>query len=203
MAKADTSSTVWPREGNPPTNLLLLPTAHIRKGLPFSFELGTKIAYVQYSRMATVEVELKWALNEGFAYLPDLGVRGHCLRLVGARDFGLTTAGFDIGVGKKIGVGGVATLTPYAGWDLLFVNANSGVVDFNPARPTQDAQTNPTQDTNVFATVSMAQNHSNRFYAGLRFISYIFEVGAEGSVANTGFGGKKVVAFAGKLGLDF
>jgi len=200
--KVDASEGAWPRAGKPPTDMLLLPTVHMRKGLPFSFELGTKISYLQFSRMAAATVEVKWALNEGFFYFPDLGVRGHATRLLGTRDFGLTTAGLDIGLGKQFALGGMLTLTPYAGWNLVYVNASSGVVDFRPDRSLADAQTRPTEFTGVFDQVSMPQNHSNRFYGGLRFVSYVFELGAEVSYTKT-FGDKKVLGFAGKLGLDF
>ncbi|MFL5318242.1 MAG: hypothetical protein ACJ790_01200, partial [Myxococcaceae bacterium] len=72
---------------------MLLPSVHIRKGLPWSFELGTRVAWIDQSRMAAGTVEIKWALNEGFTFLPDLGIRGYGTRLFNNRDFDLTAAG--------------------------------------------------------------------------------------------------------------
>jgi hypothetical protein len=168
MAKVDTDAAVWPTAGNPPSDLLLMPTVHIRKGLPFSFEAGARISYLQFSRMTTASAELKWALNEGLKYFPDLGVRGHATRMLGARDFGLTTAGIDIGIGKQVAIGGMLTLTPYAGWNMVFVDASSRIVDFNPARSLESEQTDPLTDLDAFDHVKMSNNHSNRFYGGLR-----------------------------------
>ena len=48
----------------------------------------------------------------------------------------------------------------------------------------------------------MAKNRSNRFYGGLRLISYVVELGAELSYTKT-YGNREVMAFSGKLGLDF
>lgn len=214
----------WPRFGRtttgadsttpPPSDMLLMPTAHVRKGLPFSFEMGAKISYLQFSRMTAATIEAKWALNEGFVYLPDLGVRGFGTRLIGARDFALTTAGFDIGLGKQIPVGGMLTLTPYAGWNIIYVNATSSVIDFAPDRSLENAQTKPTENTGVFKSVQMPQNHNNRFYFGLRFISYVFELGVEASITpmtaaapinedGSPSASKNLTTFAGKIGVDF
>ncbi|HCF62079.1 MAG TPA: hypothetical protein DFS52_29305 [Myxococcales bacterium] len=203
----DTSAAVWPREGaaqgrKPPVDLLLIPALHVRKGLPFSFEVGTRVSYLQFSRMTAATVELKWALNEGFFYFPDLGVRGFATRMLGTRDFGLTTAGFDIGLGKQFALGGMLTLTPYAGWNPLFVDMTSRIIDFAPARTLEQAQTQPLADTDAFTHVALLSNRSNRFYFGLRLIGYVVEVGAEVSYTKT-YGDREVLAFSGKLGLDF
>jgi hypothetical protein len=200
---ADLQTQVWPTAGTPPSQALLMPTVIMRKGLPFSFELGGRFAYLTYSRMVAATIEVKWALNEGFLYLPDVGVRGHGTRLVGTRDFGLTTAGVDIGIGKQFAVGGMFTLTPYVGWDRLFVSCYSGVIDFSDSKTTvEQAQSDPSKYNATFETVAMGQNQSNRFYAGLRLITSVLELGAEVSVAQIN-SNKQVLVASGKLGLDF
>lgn len=200
----DLQTQVWPTAGTPPSQALLMPTVILRKGLPFSFELGGRFAYLSYSRMAAATIEVKWALNEGFLYLPDVGVRGHGTRLVGSRDFGLTTAGVDIGIGKQFAVGGMFTLTPYVGWDRLFVSCVSNVIDFSDSSKTtvEQSQSDPSLNNATFDMVTMGQNQSNRFYAGLRFITSVLELGAEISVAQIN-SNKQVLVASGKLGLDF
>ncbi len=198
----DTREQVWPKAGATRSDALLMPTVILRKGLPFSFELGARVAFLTDSRMATGTLEVKWALNEGLLYLPDLGVRGHGTRLVGARDFELTTAGIDIGIGKRFAVGGMFTLTPYAGWDIIFVGCSSSLIDLEPNRSPDSAQNTPLDDTATFETVSMSHNHSNRFYAGLRFIAEVLELAVETSVTQT-YANKQVLVFAAKVGLDF
>jgi hypothetical protein len=218
IATINNSPSVWPTVQGAPPSTLLMPTLHLRKGLPFSVEVGAKVSYLQESRMAAGTVEVKWALNEGFFYFPDLGIRGHGTHLVGSRDFSLTVAGLDIGLGHQFAIGGVLTLTPYAGFDMQWVYASSGVIDFNPGRSLADATQNPTVGTGVLSTAQMHQNYNGRWYFGVRLISYVFEVAAEASVVqleSNGFsaGGvqitsgevvqKQVIVFGGKVGLDF
>ena len=45
--------------------------------------------------------EVKWAINEGFAYLPDLGVKVSATRLFNAAELNLTALGVDLGIGKQ------------------------------------------------------------------------------------------------------
>ncbi|MGC4116627.1 MAG: hypothetical protein QM765_19065 [Myxococcales bacterium] len=204
VAQIDNNSKYWPTT-SPATQYLLMPSLHVRKGLGFSVEIGTRVSYLQSSRMAAATVELKWALNEGFKYFPDLGVRGYGTHLFGSRDFNLTTAGLDVGLGHQFAIGGMVTLTPYAGWNLQYNACTSAVVDFRPDRSTSEAVTDPTSDTNVFQTVSMPQNYNHRVYLGLRLISYVFEIAAEGSVIlnNRDTGMPQIFVFGGKVGIDF
>jgi hypothetical protein len=211
VANINNRETIWPTEGAAMPAQLLIPTIHLRKGLPFSFEVGAKVSYLQSSQMAAGTVELKWALNEGFFYFPDFGVRGHATHLVGAKDFNLTTAGLDLGIGHQFAVGGMLTLTPYGGFDLQWVNASSSVIDFNPGRDISDALHNPTDETGVLATVAMHQNYNYRGYVGLRLISYVFEFGLEASMvdsvrvamADGSMAKTRSWVFAGKFGIDF
>ncbi len=160
---------------------LLIPSVHIRKGLPFSFELGGRLGWIEKSRMFTGMLELKWAINEGFTYLPDIAVGGRIAKLINSRDFDVTTGGLDVSIGKKFALLGMVTLTPYIGWNLMFVGATSNPVDFNPSRSLNQAE-QPSQqftDIYVFSSLSASSNTHNRFYGGLRFIGRPFMLGAE------------------------
>ena len=70
----------WVTEG-PAPSLLMVPTVHLRKGLPFSFDIGVKLAGVVNSATFAATLELKWAPLEGFKNLPDFSTRFY----VGAR----------------------------------------------------------------------------------------------------------------------
>lgn len=168
---------------------MLLPSVHIRKGLPWSFELGTRVAWIDQSRMAAGTLEVKWALNEGFKYLPDIGVRGYGTRLFNNRDFELTAAGLDLGLGKQFAIGGMVTLTPYVGWNLVWTSATSNNVDFNRGRTYQESIASPTaqlSNTGVFDEVTLSQNQHNRFYGGMRFIGGVIQITGEISYSQLG-----------------
>ncbi|RKH09984.1 hypothetical protein D7Y13_34335 [Corallococcus praedator] len=210
-------SVFLPTEREQPGSVLL-PSVHVRKGLPFSLELGGRVGWVEKSGMVTAMGELKWAVNEGFTYLPDVGVRLHVTKLFGAHDLDLTTTGLDIGVGKQFPLGGMITLTPYGGLDLAFVRATSRTLIFNPNLTLEESQDDDSRATlangnaGTYARVSAGDNLTPRFYAGARFIGGALQLGAEFSVTSlgsfdvTGEASRdlpSVVAFNTTLGLDF
>ncbi len=183
-----TAQFAMPTEQAVPSSVLV-PSVHLRKGLPFSFEVGTRTGWIEKSRMAVGTLEVKWALNEGFTYLPDLGVRGYGTRLFNTRDFYLTAAGLDIGLGKQFAVGGMITLYPYAGWNLVWVSATSGIVDFRPSRTNEESmrsKNSQLQDTTVFEDLGLGANQHSRVYGGLRFIGGVVQIGAEVSLSRLG-----------------
>lgn len=194
---------------------LLMPALHVRKGLPFSLELGGRVAWFDKSSMYAGTAELKWAPLEGFSALPDVGVRLHASRLFNTRDFTVGTGGLDLGLGKTFPIGGMVTLTPYFGYDLAFTGASSAILDFDPARTQPDRDSaadrlNP-DVAGAYETVHFFQNPANRFYAGVRFVGGVIQLGLE--VSTTSFGGfedetgrrklPSVGAFNSTLGLTF
>ena len=179
-----------PTQGNY-ASPMLLPAVHFRKGLPYSFELGGKVAWLEKSRMVAATLEVRWAFLEGFTYLPDIAVRGHVTRLVNSRELSLTTGGVDLTVGKRFPVAGSVNFIPYAGYNLAFVSAETGAIDFNPGRDPNAALASPSAalaDTGVFS--SPGPNVLHRFYVGVRFSAGIFRLGVEGSI--TVFGNNDV-----------
>ncbi len=194
---------------------LLVPSLHVRKGLPYSFEVGARAGWIDKSNLATATIELKWAL-EGYVDIPDFGIRGHLMRLFNARDFDLFATGVDLGVGKRFAIAGMMTITPYLGWDLVFIGAFSNTVDFNPSRSYAESVAFPTaalQDTGVYQDVVPGSNLHHRFYAGFRFALGILQLGAEASYSRLGqisdpasSAGRSLPSVVGintALGLDF
>jgi hypothetical protein len=168
------------------TGPLVLPSIHIRKGLPYSFELGGRFGWVDKSRMAFVTGEGKWAISEGFSYLPDVSLRAFVTRLLNSRELDLTTGGVDIGIGKPISVPGIIMLTPYAGWSLAWVGASTDPIDFAPERP--QAETTIQADSQLqavgtFEPLVASRNRHHRFYGGLRLALGPVQLGGEYSYA--------------------
>jgi hypothetical protein len=191
---------------DPQPGTMLLPSVHVRKGLPFSMELGTRVAWVEKSKMLAATGEFKWAIHEGFTvvdspeensiletliqYTPDLAVRGHVTRLVGVRDLSLTAGGADLSVGKAFTFGNMVTLTPYGGLDFSFVGASSNNLDFNPNRPYNETLENNSlaalEDTSVYRRVRFSKNMTQRAYGGARFVGGPLQLGAEISFTRLG-----------------
>lgn len=147
----------------------------VRKGLPYSFELGMNGTYLLESELWSFGGGLKWAINEAVDAFPvDIAVRGTLNRVVGSPTLELTTAGFDLIVGKSFGAGGVANIAPYIAYSPAWVIARSGVVD---ATPGDDS------DPEASIVFSAETQVLHRFVIGSRFILGAFNFTPEVAVA--------------------
>ena len=150
---------------------------HFRKGLPFSLEFGADVNYLLNSSMFMVGGSVRYALLEGYHYLPDLSVRGAVGRLMGANDIDMISAEASGTLGKTFAIGGVCTLAPYVGYGLMLINVNSNVIDFTPTNANDNqAIQRPGGSLYTFDEIAIGSNTHNRIFAGLQFHSYIISV---------------------------
>jgi hypothetical protein len=158
---------------------------HVRKALPFSFELGGRLSYLAKSSYFAAQGEAKWALNEGFEYIPDLAVRVAYTRLFGQREWNLAATDVDFMVSKRWGVQGVTSFTPYIAARFTFVSASTDMLDFGPYRsaPTTD----PVEQVKTIAGFPKLRTGLYRTTLGVRMTAYVVSLAAEA----TYFGGKK------------
>lgn len=187
----DNEADYWVKgvESRNPASSLFTGHLQVRKGLPFSFEIGTDLAYLFASEMFNVGGQLKWALNEGFYYFPDVAVRGTVHTLLGSQDLNLITAGWDISVSKAFNIANVTSLTPYLGYQQLHIISSSRVLNAYPqdTRPPQFDETNNTPNE-TFAPEFVFEQQSqavNRFFGGLRLNTWIMSFTLEGVYSDT------------------
>ncbi|MCB9532666.1 MAG: hypothetical protein H6700_12935 [Myxococcales bacterium] len=115
---------------------MLLSQLHLRKGLPLSLELGGFFTILWQSQLLAVGSEIRWALHEDTLWpVPDLSVRGYVSTVLGSSELNVTTAGAEIVTGLPIGVGNVANITPYVGYNLAVVISASRLIDATPLDP--------------------------------------------------------------------
>lgn len=171
----------------PPSSLF---TAHlqVRKGLPFSFELSADMAYLFASEMFSLGSHVKWALNEGFYYFPDIAVRGSVNTLLGSEDLNLINAGWDISISKAFDISGVMSLAPYAGYQQLHIIASSRLLNAYPQDPRPPQFDDDLSDGNQTFSPEFvfSQNHEaiNRFFLGARLNVWIMSFSLEGVLAD-------------------
>jgi hypothetical protein len=166
---------------------LFLPSFHVRKALPFSLELGGRMIYLSQSSMYAAQAEAKWALNEGFAYLPDVAVRAAWTQLFGQRDWNLGSGDVDLMLSKRWGVNGVTSFTPYLAARFTFVNASTDTMDFGPSVGAAPGQAPTTQ-----ARFPTLRAGFYRTTVGLRFTAGAVSLAAEGTYrGGSTFSGKK------------
>lgn len=181
-------------EDERPNYNLVLTRLRFRKGLPFSFEISGNLSFLHESSMLLGGVELKWALNEGFYYFPDLAVRGTVNRLFGSRDLDLTTVTIDVWTSKKFSIAGMFTLAPFVGYSRVYIHANTSVMDPTPAN----------LNDRLDFVFDEARLWANRVFFGLEFCWFIGTITFEAA-----FGlpqdmiGETVTTINTKLSLNF
>ena len=179
----------WPTVSGAPGSVTTT-GIHVRKALPWSFEFGGRLTYLNKSNYFAAQGEAKWALNEGFENIPDLAVRVAYTRLFGQAQWNLGSTDVDFMISKRWGVSGVTSFTPYLAARFSFVNASSDVIQFqsyDPGTPTAPAAT-PTPGLQTATAASFPALHLGlyRTTLGLRMTASTVSMAVEG----TYFGGK-------------
>ena len=96
-----------------------IPTLRLHKGLPLGIDVGLSYAAVPGSNLEYIGGELRYAIVEGGAAVPAVGVRGSFTTLRGVDELDLDTRGLDVSISK-----GFAGFTPYAGVGRVWVDAD-------------------------------------------------------------------------------
>ncbi len=165
-----------------------VPTMQImgRKGLWPGIEIGGGATHVFDSSMWAMGGYGKVSLHEGFHHLPipSVAVRGAFSRLLGAKDFNLTTASVGASVSHVFGLGKTFSLTPYVGYEALFVVSRSQVLDSTPACDEFPDNFNQDQCTGMTGTSEFVYKNSgaivrHRPYLGARLIFSVIRLGFE------------------------
>lgn len=186
-------------EGETDAPLFTLLQLHARKGLPFSFEIDGLMSWLVDSELFYIGGGVKWSLNEGWTYIPDLAVRGHGGTVAGNSDMSLTTAGVDVSLSKAFGVAGFLNLTPYAGYSHVWVISSSRVIDADPesGRTPTGGYAPEFVFTDPEDNDSTITQNAPRGFVGLRMVLDYFTFTFEGNWS------AEVQNYAFNLGADF
>ncbi len=101
--------------------VMVQPTIRLRKGLPYSFEVGTSFSYIAQTRQGVIGGYGRWALNEGWRRVPDISITLGYNAYIGNEQLDLGVLEFDLAVGYTFPFGiddkyASARFSPFAGW---------------------------------------------------------------------------------------
>jgi hypothetical protein len=158
-----------------------------RKGLWPGIEIGGGANHVFDSRMWAMIGYGKIAFHEGFHHLPipSIAIRGSFGRLLGAKDFNLTTAAPAIEISHVFGLGKTFSLTPYLGYEALIIVSRSQVLDATPNCDEFPDTYNETEcpaattGTSEFVFKNSGAIVRHRPHLGLRMIFSVIRLGVE------------------------
>lgn len=146
VTSVDANAAHWQSGTTAPDPVLVWTRATLRKGLPFGLEVGTTLGRGHATSLWSLGLSLKWAIVEGFrsglGVLPDVAIQATTTRSMGLDDLTLATHSLDLLLSKPFHVGRGYRIAPMIGAQLLFLEAESGLVDLTPGPdPTVDDQT--------------------------------------------------------------
>lgn len=137
-----------------PDPVLVWTHATLRKGLPFGLEVGASIGRGHATSLWSLGLSVKWAIVEGFrtglGALPDLAVQASTTRSMGLDDLTLATHTLDLLLSKPLHVGAGYRIAPMLGTQLLFLEAESGLVDLTPGPDTTADEPQTVEDVDAF-----------------------------------------------------
>ncbi len=156
------------------------PTAHLRKGLPLSMEIGIQGSYRAWSEMFMLGAEYKICWHESFwRWAPAFSTRIAFSRLFGSSQLSIIAGEVDALASLPIGLGGMLQVTPYVGYGQLFAHIDSMVIDATP-HEVVDAQNDQKGGSNGslyrYKTVDWDTNAHGRLILGGRLIIAFIEV---------------------------
>ncbi len=106
------------------TDITTVPMARVRisKGLPFGFDIGAFYSYVPNSNIKVYGGQIRYAILDGDAVTPAIGIRAAFNQLTGVDQLSFNTKSLDVSISKGFG-----PFTPYAGIGRVWVNSNPDV----------------------------------------------------------------------------
>ena len=191
-------ASYWHGAAEDPGNLLITNQIRVRKGLPYSLEIGGIITHLYQSGMWGIGLELGWTLHEGFEYFPDIGIITSVNTLLGSDDLAMLEVGAGFIISKSFSVAGLFTLEPYTGFDLVYVNASSHLTSMYPV----DSVTGKPLSTPSQFAIGQQNLYNYRWVLGLNMVASYVTAGFEATTNLTGSGGKPWT-YAFKLGVTF
>jgi hypothetical protein len=133
----DASSNQASVRNTSPQSLLQLYSLKFRKGFGFGLELAGVVGFMPKTSILSGGADVRLALLEGFrtgvgGILPDIAVGGGVRTITGTAQFQLTTVGIDGQISKPLPVADSSVITPWLGYQYLFIFGDSGLVDLTP-----------------------------------------------------------------------
>jgi hypothetical protein len=122
---------------NSPQELLQLYSAKIRKSFGFGLELTGSVGFMPKTSILSGGADVRLSLLEGFrsgipGILPDVAVGGGVRTITGTPQMQLSIAALDVQVSKPLPIADSSILTPWVGFQYVWIFGDSGLVDLTP-----------------------------------------------------------------------
>ena len=110
----------------------------VRKSFGFGLGITGLVGFMAQSNILMGGSDVRLSLLEGFrapdwpGFLPDVAVGGGVRTITGTGAFQLTVASLDTQISKPIPVSNFSIITPWVGYQYVWIFGDSGLVDLTP-----------------------------------------------------------------------
>lgn len=163
QGSVDASTNRHATRNSSPDSLLQLYSVKIRKGFGFGLEVAGMVGFMPKTSLVGGGADVRLSLLEGFrtgivGILPDVALGGGVRTITGTAQLQLTVASLDAQISKPLAIQDSSILTPWVGYQHLWMFGDSGLVDLTPGTDAQgycgyagtNAPGNPDPNKKVF-----------------------------------------------------
>jgi hypothetical protein len=127
-----------------PASVLSQYSLKMRKGFGYGFEITGVVGFLPQTSLINGGADVRLAVLEGFrtgvlGILPDVAVGSGVRTITGTPQLQLTTVGVDVQISKPLVIADSSVLTPWFGYQYLWIFGDSGLVDLTPGTSAQGA----------------------------------------------------------------
>lgn len=120
-----------------PQSILQLYSVKVRKSFGFGLELTGTAGFMPKSSLMSGGADLRLSLLEGFRHgipgiFPDVALGSGVRTVTGTPELRLTVLGVDGQISKPLPIADSAVITPWIGYQYLWIFADSGLIDLTP-----------------------------------------------------------------------
>lgn len=125
------------RINDSPANALQVWSLKLRKAFGFGLEITGAVGFMPDTSILHGGTDIRLSLLEGFregvgGVLPDVAAGGGVRTITGVPTFQMTVASVDVQVSKPLPIADSSIITPWVGWQMVFIFADSNLVDLTP-----------------------------------------------------------------------
>jgi hypothetical protein len=134
----DPTTKIASNENDSVPSILQLYSLKFRKSFGFGLEITGVVGFMPKTRFFSGGADVRLSLLEGFrkkvpGFIPDIAVGGGVRTLTGTPEFQLTVAGLDAQISKPLAIADSSIITPWVGFQYIWIFGDSGLVDLTPA----------------------------------------------------------------------
>jgi hypothetical protein len=127
-----------------PSSLIQQYSLKMRKGFGFGLEITGVVGFLPQTSIINGGADVRLAVLEGFrsgflGILPDVAVGGGVRTITGTPELQLTTVGVDAQISKPLTIADSSVLTPWLGYQYVWIFGDSGLIDLTPGTNAAEA----------------------------------------------------------------